>query len=40
MAEIVDRVLNDNNIRHCPHGRPVMINYNELEKLWQNSVGR
>ncbi|HPU66984.1 MAG TPA: DNA mismatch repair endonuclease MutL [Clostridiales bacterium] len=36
MAEIVDRVLNDNNIRYCPHGRPVMIELtkNELEKLF------
>jgi DNA mismatch repair protein MutL len=36
MAELIYKVLHDDDIKYCPHGRPVMIELTkfELEKLF------
>ena len=36
MEELVERVLTDDDVRYCPHGRPVMfeLGENELKKLF------
>ena len=31
MEHLVDRVLNDDEVRYCPHGRPVMFSMSEYE---------
>lgn len=33
---LVKRIVSDENVRYCPHGRPVMLRYTkrELEKLF------
>ena len=38
--ELIKELLTCNNPYHCPHGRPVMINYSyyELEKLFKRVV--
>ncbi|MBQ4050112.1 MAG: DNA mismatch repair endonuclease MutL [Oscillospiraceae bacterium] len=36
LAALVRRIVSDENVRYCPHGRPVMLRYTkrELEKLF------
>lgn len=40
LSELVDTILNDEEVRYCPHGRPVMIRYTkkEIEKLFGRIV--
>ena len=40
LSELVNTILNDEEVRYCPHGRPVMIRYTkkEIEKLFGRIV--
>ena len=40
LSVILDRVMNDERIRYCPHGRPVMftLKKRELEKQFRRIV--
>ena len=40
LCDLVNTVFSDDNVRYCPHGRPVMVRYTkkEIEKLFGRIV--